>query len=83
MITKLSLRARGIWCAIVLTVSVSAAGALDMKDLAPCKPAAFRYCDRSGGATMSNLLRCGATLAARSEKVGSQCREVLRRYGQL
>jgi len=54
-----------------------------MKDLAPCRPAAARFCDRSGGMTWSNLLRCGATLAANSSRVGSGCRIVLRRYGQL
>jgi hypothetical protein len=32
---------------------------------------------------MTDLLRCGATLAAKSEKVSLRCREVLRRYGQL
>jgi hypothetical protein len=32
---------------------------------------------------MSNLLRCGATLAAISHRVGEPCRVVLRRYGQL
>jgi hypothetical protein len=30
-----------------------------------------------------NLLRCGATLAAHSWRVGDQCRAVLRKYGQL
>jgi hypothetical protein len=57
--------------------------ALDMHDLAPCEPAAARFCDRSGGTNWSNLLRCGATLAAHSFRIGSSCREVLRRYGQL
>jgi len=33
--------------------------------------------------TWSNLLHCGATLAAHSWRVGSTCREVLRKYGQL
>jgi hypothetical protein len=61
----------------------SIAQALDMNDLAPCKPAAARYCDRSGGMTWSNLVRCGATLAAHSFHVGNGCREVLRKYGQL
>ena len=64
--------------------SVGAAGALDVKDLAPCKPAAVRYCDHADGAvSMGNILRCGATLAAISHRVGEPCREVLRRYGQL
>jgi hypothetical protein len=62
----------------------TAASALDAKDLAPCKPAASRYCDRSDTSmSMTNLLRCGATLASMSNRVGASCREVLRRYGQL
>jgi len=64
-------------------LSITAATAIDMKDLAPCRPAAARLCDRTGGLTMANLLRCGATLAANSWKVGNSCRDVLRRYGQL
>jgi hypothetical protein len=63
-------------------LSATAADAVDMSALAPCKPAAARYCDRSGS-SMADLLRCGATLAAQSEKVSVRCREVLRRYGQL
>jgi hypothetical protein len=66
-----------------LGVSGSMAHALDMEELAPCKPAAARYCDRVSGMTWSNLIRCGATLAAHSFHVGGSCREVLRRYGQL
>jgi hypothetical protein len=55
-----------------------------VKELAPCKPAASRYCDHSDlSVSMSNLLRCGATLAANSQRVGESCRVVLRRYGQL
>jgi len=62
----------------------TAASALDVKDLAPCKPAATRYCDKSDTSmSMTNLLRCGATLASMSNRVGESCREVLRRYGQL
>jgi hypothetical protein len=57
--------------------------ALDMRDLAPCAPAAARFCERSAGMNWSNLLRCGATLAAHSFRIGDSCREVLRRYGQL
>jgi hypothetical protein len=64
-------------------LSATVAQALDMQDLAPCKPAAARFCDRSAGLNWSNLLRCGATLAAHSFRVGDSCREVLRRYGQL
>jgi hypothetical protein len=66
-----------------LGLSAAIVQALDMQDLAPCEPAAARFCDRSGGMNWSNLLRCGATLAAHSFRVGSSCREVLRRYGQL
>jgi len=68
---------------LFLGVSITTATAIDMKDLAPCRPAAARLCDRTGGMTMANLVRCGATLAANSWKVGNSCREVLRRYGQL
>jgi hypothetical protein len=32
---------------------------------------------------MSNIMRCGATLASMSTRVGEPCRQVLRRYGQL
>lgn len=64
--------------------SVNVAGAIDAKDLAPCKPAAQRYCDHTDvEASMTNLMRCGATLAAVSHRVGEPCRVVLRRYGQL
>jgi hypothetical protein len=68
---------------LFLGLSTTIAGALDMQDLAPCRPAAAKFCDRSGGMTWSNLLRCGATLAAHSFRLGNGCREVLRRYGQL
>ena len=59
------------------------AKAIDLAELAPCKPAAARLCDRAGGMTWTNLLRCGATLAAHSWRVGNECRAVLRKYGQL
>lgn len=59
------------------------ANAIDMAELAPCKPAAARMCDRSAGMSWTNLLRCGATLAAHSWRVGNECRAVLRKYGQL
>jgi hypothetical protein len=72
-----------LFAALLFGLSVTAVGAMDMSDLTPCKPAAAKYCDRSGGTSISNLLRCGAALAARSHKVGNHCREVLRRYGQL
>jgi hypothetical protein len=68
---------------LLLGVSATAAGALDMHDLAPCRPAAARLCDRGGGMTWDNLLRCGQTLAAHSWRVSTSCREVLRKYGQL
>jgi hypothetical protein len=75
---------KSLLAACLLGVLTTAAGAVDMKDLAPCKPAAARYCDRSDGSvSMTNLLRCGATLASISQRVGEGCREVLRRYGQL
>lgn len=64
-------------------VSATAANAVDLAELAPCRPAAARYCDRSGGMTMGNLFRCGATLAAQSWHVSSRCRAVLHKYGQL
>ena len=59
------------------------AEALDLKDLAPCRSAAMRFCDRSGGLSMAALSRCGAALAARSGDVGPKCVAVLERYGQL
>jgi hypothetical protein len=68
---------------IFLGVSVTAANAIDLAELAPCRPAAAKFCDRSGGMNWSNLLRCGATLAAHSWRVGEGCRVVLRKYGQL
>ena len=67
----------------LLGLSSTAALALDASELAPCRPAAARFCDRSEGMTFSNLLRCGATLAAHSFHVGNACRDVLKRYGQL
>jgi hypothetical protein len=67
----------------LVVLSGSAAKAIDLAELAPCKPAAARLCDRSGGMSWTNLLRCGATLAAHSWRVGNECRAVLRRYGQL
>jgi hypothetical protein len=48
----------------LVALSGSAAKAIDLAELAPCKPAAARLCDRSGGMSWTNLLRCGATLAA-------------------
>src|ERR1700752_2981211 len=68
---------------LLLGLPVPTPNTIDRKDLAPCRPAAARLCDRSGGMTWSNLLRCGATLAANSSRVGNSCRAVLKRYGQL
>jgi len=64
-------------------ISATAANAIDLAELAPCKPAAARLCDHAGGMTFGNLLRCGATLAAHSWRVSDDCRAVLRKYGQL
>jgi hypothetical protein len=72
--------------AMVLLFGLSAATtavAFDLNDLAPCRPAAVKFCDSTGGMTWSNLLQCGATLAAHSFRVGNSCRSVLKRYGQL
>jgi hypothetical protein len=68
---------------LFLGLSTTLAGAMNMHDLEPCRPAAERYCDRSSGMTWSNLWHCGATLAAHAIHVGDSCRDVLRRYGQL
>jgi hypothetical protein len=68
---------------LLLGVSATSASAIDLAELAPCKPAAARLCDHSGGFTWSNLLQCGATLAAHSWRVGNDCRAVLKKYGQL
>lgn len=68
---------------LLLGVSATAANAIDLADLAPCRPAAAKFCDRSAGMTWNNLLRCGETLAAHSWRVSSRCRAVLRKYGQL
>jgi hypothetical protein len=68
---------------LLVGISATAANAVDLAELAPCKPAAARLCDHSGGMTFGNLLRCGATLAAHSWRVSDDCRAVLRKYGQL
>jgi hypothetical protein len=67
----------------VLGLFATAANAIDLAELAPCRPAAVKYCDQSGGMTWNSLLRCGAMLAAQSWRVDDQCRAVLRKYGQL
>lgn len=75
---------KGLLTVGVLVGTVSAAGAIELAELAPCKPAAVRYCDNGNtNPSMSNLLRCGAKLASVSNTVGESCRQVLRRYGQL
>jgi len=72
-----------LFVGLFIGVSATAAHAIDLAELAPCRPAAARLCDRSAGITWSNLLRCGATLAAHSWRVSENCRAVLRKYGQL
>jgi hypothetical protein len=68
---------------LLLGSSVTGARALDVNDLAACRPAAERFCDRTDGMSYTNLLRCGATLAAHAFHLGNACRDVLKRYGQL
>jgi hypothetical protein len=68
---------------LFLSLSATAANAINLAELAPCRPAAMKLCDRSAGMTWNNLLRCGATLAAQSWRVSGRCRAVLRKYGQL
>lgn len=68
---------------LLMGASITAANAIDLAELAPCRPAAAKLCDHSGGMTWSNLLACGQTLAAHSWRVGDECRAVLRKYGQL
>jgi hypothetical protein len=68
---------------LLLALSATGAGAVDLAELAPCRPAAAKLCDRKAGMTWSNLLRCGATLAAHHWRVGNSCRAVLKKYGQL
>jgi hypothetical protein len=78
--------AKSLLALLLLGVFVTVASAFDGKELEPCKPAAVRYCehaDASATPSMTDLLRCGATLAAQSHRVSERCREVLRRYGQL
>ena len=68
---------------MLLMVGLVPAQALDLRELAPCKAAAFRLCDRSQGLTTEALWKCGATLASRSGEVGRKCLAVLVRHGQL
>jgi len=73
----------GLLFVLFLGLSGERANAIDLAELAPCKPAAARLCDRSAGMTWDSLLRCGATLAAQSWRVSNECRAVLHKYGQL
>jgi len=68
---------------LILGFSATAAKAIDLAELAPCRPAAAQLCDHTAGMTWGNLLRCGATLAAHSWRIGDSCRAVLKKYGQL
>jgi hypothetical protein len=68
---------------VFVGLSATAANAIDLAELAPCRPAAAMLCDRSAGMTWESLLRCGATLAANSWRVSGRCRAVLHKYGQL
>ena len=77
------MKMRAVALASVLSLSATAAAAIDWNDLSPCMPAAARFCDRAAEMTWSNLRLCGARLAAHSASVGDACREVLRRYRQL
>lgn len=69
--------------AVLLVTGVATAGAVELKDLMPCRSAAARLCDRSQGMDTAALYRCGATLASRHHELGRRCIEVLRRHGQL
>lgn len=73
---------KGLLAAFLIISPITGAGAVDVKELTPCKPAAFRYCERTGS-TMSDLMKCATTLASLSNRIGNSCREVLKRYGQL
>ena len=67
----------------LLMIGNTAAGALDLKGLMPCRSAAARLCDRSQGMTVEALWRCGATLATHRHEVGRGCLAVLKRHGQI
>jgi hypothetical protein len=67
----------------LLMLGNATAGALDLKDLVPCRSAAARLCDKSQGMTVDALWACGATLATHRHEVGRGCLAVLRRYGQI
>ena len=67
----------------LLMIGTPATGAMDLKDLIPCRSAAIRLCDKTQGMTADALLRCGATLATHRHEVSQGCLAVLRRYGQI
>ncbi len=67
----------------LLLAGAATAGALDLRNLMPCRTAAVRLCDSSQGMTIAALWRCGATLASHRHEVGQGCLAVLRRHGQL
>ncbi len=69
--------------AFLLLAGIATAGALDLRDLTPCRTAAARLCDRSQGVTVAALWRCGTMLASHRHEVGRGCLDVLKRYGQL
>jgi hypothetical protein len=68
---------------LLFMAGIATVGAVDLKELTPCKAAAVRMCDRSQGINVAALWKCGATLASRHREVGQRCVEVLIRYGQL
>jgi hypothetical protein len=68
---------------LLLATGIGSAGAVELKNLMPCKSAAARLCDTSEGLTVAALWRCGATLASRRHEVGHSCLTVLKKYGQL
>ena len=68
---------------VFLMLGTASIGAMDLKDLIPCRSAAIRLCDKSQGMTADALLKCGATLATHRHEVGRGCLAVLLRYGQI
>jgi hypothetical protein len=72
---------------LAFSAQVAAADPVDLNnlpaDLAACKPAALRLCDRSQPHNAAALWSCAAVLAARHLEIGRVCISVLRRYGHL
>lgn len=68
---------------LLFVADAATAGAIDLKDLMPCRMAAARFCDRSHGIDAAALYNCGATLASRQQELSQRCLDVLKRYGQL